>query len=254
MVSHPQQVTLVRVPRRPAYRKAWEKLPSGTWTYLEEPGPHKAAPPKVVHLAETTTHLKGKKGEVDVRTVVVREAKARGKERWHALWVFGDTTTPPYALVQEFRTRQHHEQTYRKLLHDAFVDTAPSGYSKHSRNLERPGFQQNALTLYAWVTALAANVLEELTTKLPPRFLHAHPRTIRRWLLHVPADLYLSPTSLIVLLQPKYLLPLWDKLIAEANRCPVHIPWLDNRRLLLSRATVASPAIRELAIAPSIAA
>ena len=254
VACHPNQVTIVRVPRRRAYRTAWEKLPSTAWERLEEPGPYKAAPPKVIHIAQTTTHLKGKKAEVDVRTVVVREEKARAKERWHALWVFGDMTTPAYMLVQEFRTRQQHEQTHRKLLHDLFVDTALSGYDKRSPNLKRPGFKQNALTLYAWVTALAANAIEELEFTLPRRFLHAHPRTLRRWLFHVPADLYLSPTTLIVMLRPHHLGPLWAKLVAQTNRHPLRIPWLGDRRLLLALANVASPAIEEPAIAPSLAA
>lgn len=58
LANHPRQVTIVRVPRRPAYLEAWKKLPEDQWCRLEEAGPYKDAPPKVVHLAETRTKRK----------------------------------------------------------------------------------------------------------------------------------------------------------------------------------------------------
>lgn len=241
LADHRRQVTLVRVPRKPAYRERWARLPASAWQRLEEPGPFKKAPTKVIHVAETRMPLGSNKDpharRADARTIVVREQARRGKERWHAIWVFGDDTSPAFDLVREFRTRQHHEQTYRILLHDAFVDTAPSGYNKHSRNVKRPGFKQNAITLYAWIAALAANALDTFTRTLPERFLHAHPRTLRRWIFNVDADLLLGKDTLIVMLHPRRLHRLWLHLVRTANRHPVRIPWLDNRRLILALPT-----------------
>jgi hypothetical protein len=230
LADHPNQVTIVRTPRRAAYRMSWAAIPLDQWVQYEEAGPYKAAPPKIVHLADTRMRVASK----TVRTIVVREQAKRGKERWHALWVFGDDASTGRDLVHEFRTRQHHEQRYRVMLHDAFVDTAPSGYNKDSLNPRRPGFEQNALTLYAWVAALATNALDEFTHQLPRRFLHAHPRTLRRWLFNMKADIFLGHGTLLVMLKPKRLRPLWLTLIRHANRHPVRIPWMDNRRLILS--------------------
>ena len=206
---------------------------------MEEPGPFTKAPPKVIHMAETRMQLGASSKDpaarqADVRTIIVREQARRGKERWHAIWVFGDEDTPSFDLVREFRTRQHHEQTYRVLLHDAFVDTAPSGYNKKSKNVRRPGFQQNALTLYSWIAALATNALDALTRSLPKQFLHAHPRTLRRWIFNLDADIFLGNDTLIVLLHPRRLHGLWQDLVRRANRHPVRIPWLENRRLILA--------------------
>lgn len=239
LVAHGKQATLVRTPRREAYRKAWAALPASAWSRREEAGPYTKAPPKVIHVTETRTALSVRKSgapqrTVSVRTIVVREEKRGGKERWHAIWVFNDEQTPAFDLVEEYRTRQHHEQAYRVMLHDAFVDTAASGYNKNSRNLRRPGFLQNSLTLYAWIAALAVNTLDTLTRALPTPFLRAHPRTIRRWLLHVPAELFLGNGTLIVLLAPRRLRSVWEHLVPQANRSQVRIPWLENRRLVLS--------------------
>jgi hypothetical protein len=239
VVNHPRQVTLVRVRRLPSYRRAWAALPAQAWTRREEPGPSTHAPPKIVHLAETHTVLTVDRTcrpvrKESVRTIVVREAQSHGKERWHALWVFGDHCTPAWELVQQFRTRQRHEQMHRVLVHDLFLDAAPSGYNKRATNPERPGFRQNALTLYAWLAAHAAEAIARLSESLPGASRARHPRTVRRWLLQVPAELYLGEGKLVVLLQPRHLRALWQRLVERANRRPVRIPWMDDRKLILS--------------------
>ena len=244
LADGPNQATIVRTPRRPGYRKRWAALPKEAWKEMEEPGPYSNAPPKRIRIAETRMTVKGAGHEKNVRTIVICERGRRGKERWHALWVFGDEDSDAYELVREFRQRQDHEQTYRIMLHDAFVDTAPSGYDKASPNLRRPGFRQNALTIYAWIAALATNTLGTLTASLPstkrlglPRgFARAHIRTVRRWLLQVSAEIYQGEDTLIVLLAPRRLHALWAHLVERANRAPVRIPWLGNRRLILSLA------------------
>lgn len=237
------QVTLVRAPRRPHYVAAWKRIPQEAWQRLEAPGPFVAAPPKVIHLTQTSTALtdtrNAKKRTVHVRTIVVREHSRRGpdKDRWHALWVFDDDKTPAYELVQRFRQRQHHEQRHRILLHDAFVDAAPAGYDKRSPDPKLPRFSPAALTLYAWLCGHATDVLDRLTARLPKRFRHAHPRTLRRFLFAQPGELYLLGTDrFLVVLHATRLRPLWQALINRLNRHPVRIPWLQNRKLLLNLA------------------
>ena len=229
-------ITIVRTPRRPAYRKRWNQLPPKSWTELSEPGPYTDAPPKRIAIAETTTLIRGERHPEGhrVRTIVIRESAGEGKQRWHALWVFGDDKTEPYDIVREFRTRQLHEQTYRVMLHDIHVNTAPSGYNKRSRDPKRPGFKQGALSLFGWIAALVTNALLEFSQTLPERFHRAHPRTLRRWFLFTPADIYLGRDTLIVSLRPKRLRGVWQTLIAQANRRHTRIPWMDNRRLILS--------------------
>ena len=66
-------------------------------------------------------------------------------------------------------------------------------------------------------------------------FLHAHPWTLRRYWLCIPAELYLLGTDrLLVVLRVKRLRSLWETLIHRANGDPVRIPWLHNRKLLLA--------------------
>ncbi len=230
------QVLLVRTPRRSAYLKKWQALPEHLFTCHEEPGRYKGAPPKRIHVTETTTSLRVGKGcqPRQVRTLVVREEGRRGKDRWHALFVFRDNGTDALSLIREFRARQHHEQTYRVLLHDAFVDAAPSGYSKQSSNPDRPGFRSNALTLYSWLAGLAVNALCSLTEALPAHFARAHPRTLRRWCLNFPADLYLSDKALFVVLHPRYYRSWWQQHIEHLNAKKLKVPWLGDRLVFYS--------------------
>lgn len=234
--QHPNQVLLVRAPRRSAYVQRWKALPEQRFTAFLEPGRYQGAPPKRIHVAETTTPLRADKHSPprQVRTLVVREENRRGKDRWHALFVFRDNATDPLTLLKQFRARQHHEQTYRVLLHDAFVDTAPSGYSKRSANPDRPGFRGNALTLYAWLAGLAVNSLRALTDSLPEPFKLAHPRTLRRWWLHLPADLYLSDKALFVVLRPRWFREWWQQKVEHLNARKIRVPWLGERLVLYS--------------------
>jgi hypothetical protein len=234
--QNPNQVVLARTPRRTAYLKHWQALPEQLFTSYQEPGRYKGARPKRIHVAETTTALRADRHSAvrEVRTIVAREEGRRGKDRWHALFVFRDNATPALTLIQEFRARQHHEQTYRVLLHDTFVDAAPSGYSKQSSNPDKPGFRNNALMLYSWLAGLAVNALSHFSASLPERFHRAHPRTLRRWWLHFPAELYLSDKALFVVLHPKWFRDWWQQQIQHLNAKEVRVPWLGNRLVLYS--------------------
>lgn len=55
----------------------------------------------------------------------------RGKDRWHALFIFRDDTTSTLDLLHEYRTRQQHEQGHRIGVHDLWIDASPSGYPTH---------------------------------------------------------------------------------------------------------------------------
>ncbi|WP_437580497.1 hypothetical protein [Sorangium sp. So ce887] len=112
----------------------------------------------------------------------MREHAMKGKDRWHALFVLHDNTTPALELLHEYRTRQHHEQGHRIGVHDLWIDTSASGCPERGRP-DRPGFRQGPLALCAWIAALAWDALRALGDALPPRFHFAHPRTLRRWIV-----------------------------------------------------------------------
>jgi hypothetical protein len=246
---HRKTVFLIRAPRRPATVRAWKALPAASFRRLEEPGRYKAAPPKVIRITETSTVVKGIRRPV--RTLVVREEAARGKDRWHGLLILHDDATDALDLLHEFRTRQHHEQGYRIGVHDMALDTVPSGYPKSGRP-NRPGFRRGPITLCAWITALAWHALRQLGLSLPKPFHLAHPRTLRRWVLERQADLLITPTHLYVVLESRrghrWLLPL----LRRFNDARLALPWLEGRRIAIGfgRPTAAARKTRKMSTVP----
>ncbi len=223
-------VFLIRAPRRPGYVNAWKRLPRARFTSYEEPGRYKGAKPKRIELAETTTTIRGIARPL--RTVVVREHAIKGKDRWHALFVLHDDTTPALELLHEYRTRQHHEQGHRIGVHDLWLDTSASGYPKRGWP-DRPGFRQGPLTLCAWIAALAWDALRALGDALPARFHLAHPRTLRRWVLRRDADLILTPSHLLVVLAFAPRRPWLRPLVQRFNAAEIALPWLGGRRVVM---------------------
>lgn len=235
---HHNVVFLIRAPRRPAYVKAWKQLPRDAFLVVDEPGRYAGAKPKRIEVTETTTVIKGMANPV--RTLVVREHAKRGKDRWHALFIVHDDTTAPLDLVHEFRTRQHHEQSHRIGVHDLMLDTTPSGYPKKGLP-DRPGFRQGPLHLCSWVVALVSHAMLSLGASLPARFHRAHPRTLRRWVLLRDAELYLTPSHLLVVLESARG-RLWLRpLLQQLNEANVTLPWLDHRRIAIGLAPTARP-------------
>ncbi|XYI01409.1 hypothetical protein ACMHYB_17330 [Sorangium sp. So ce1128] len=223
-------VFLIRVPRRPAYVAAWKRLPKEAFTRIEEPGRYVGAKPKAIEIAETTISIRDIARPV--RTLVVRERAMRGKDRWHALFILHDEATPALELLHEFRSRQHHEQGYRIGVHDLALDTVPSGYPKTGRP-DRPGFRRGPLTLCAWLAACAWDALRELGLALPKRFHLAHPRTLRRWVLVRDAELLVTSSPLLVVLEAMRRRALLRPLIRQFNAVQLSLPWLDGRRIAM---------------------
>lgn len=235
---HRKTVFLIRAPRRPTYVKAWKQLPRTAFEVLDEPGRYVGAKPKRIEVTETTTAIQGL--AKPVRTIVVREHAKRGKDRWHALFILHDDTTKPLDLLHEFRTRQHHEQSHRIGVHDLALDTVPSGYPKQGLP-DRPGFRQGPLHLCAWIAALVEHALLHLSASLPAAFHHAHPRTLRRWVLVRDAQLFLTPSHLLVVLQSARRHAFLRPLLQQFNDAQVALPWFGHRRVALGFAATRRP-------------
>jgi hypothetical protein len=225
-------VTL-RACRYPHRLRAWKQLPNGLFVSVAEPGVCVGAPAKEIRLAETRTVLKGESPEQAIRTIVCREVRPGPKQdRWHPLFVTG--LGEPADELTVFRGRQHQEQGFRVGVHDLFLDAVPCGYDKESPDRTRPRFQRGPLQMIGWLVALVYNAVADLAAALGEGYAGEHVRTLRRQFFHRPGQLYETPEALIVLLDPftgqEALVPLIDGLNARQHQ----LPWLENRRLVMS--------------------
>jgi len=225
-------VTL-RACRYPHRVKIWKTLPAEEFIAYEEDGVCVGAEPKEIRLADTRTTLKGESDEQAVRTIVCREVvPGPKKDRWHPLYT--TSGAEPWDVLQTFRTRQHHEQGYRVGVHDEFLNAVPCGYDKKSPDRKRPRFHRGPLQMIGWLAALVYNAIADLADKLPDRYHGAHVSTARRTFLNKPGQLYLTPNTLIVQLSPFAKQDVLTPLIDSLNHQSPCLPWLDNRRLVLS--------------------
>jgi hypothetical protein len=223
----------LRACRYPHRLRAWKQLPSGLFVSVEEPGVCVGAPPKEIRLAETQTVLKGESPEQAIRTIVCREiAPGPKKDRWHPLYTTG--ALDPTDVVPMFRLRQNQEQAFRVGVHDLGLDAVPCGYDKDSPDRQRPRFHRGPLQMLGWLVALVYNAVADVAAALGEDYAGDHVRTLRRKFLNRPGQLYSTPEALIVYLDPfggqEALLPVLDKFNAGNHR----LPWLDNRRLVMS--------------------
>ena len=231
--QHPHLDVTMRACRYPHRLRTWKQLPSGLFVSIAEPGVCVGAPAKEVRLAETQTVLKGEEPEQAIRTIVCREiAPGPKKDRWHPLYTTG--AAYPEDVLTIFRARQFHEQGFRVGVHDLGLDAVPCGYDKESPDRKRPRFQRGPLQMIGWLVALVYNAAADLAETLGEDHVGDHVRTLRRTFFNRPGQLYETPEALIVYLDPfagqDELLPVIDEVNAGNHR----LPWLDNRRLVLS--------------------
>jgi len=231
--QHPNLDVTLRACRYPHRLRVWKQLPGGLFVSVQDQGVCVGAPAKEVRLAETQTVLKDEEAEQAIRTIVCREVRpGPKKDRWHPLY----TTSAgfPQDVLTIFRARQNHEQAHRVEVHDLLVDAVPCAYDKESPDRQRPRFQRGPLQMIGWLVALVFNAVADLAAALGPDHSGDHVRTLRRQFLNRPGQLYETPESLIVYLDPfkgqDELLPVIDDLNAGTHR----LPWLNNRRLVMA--------------------
>jgi hypothetical protein len=226
------EVTL-RACRYPQRMKRWKQLPSGLFVPYQEPGVCRDAPAKEIRLAETTTVLKGESAAEAVRTILCREiVPGPKKDRWHPLYT--SSAAAAREVLTDFRRRQHQEQAYRVGVYDEYLDAAPCGYDKQSPDRKRPCFQRGGLQLIGWLVALVYNAVADLAERLPGDYRNSHIRTLRRTFFNRPGTLYLTAEALIVYLDPFQEQDALTGVIDAFNEEEHRLPWLDNRRVILS--------------------
>jgi hypothetical protein len=120
------------------------------------------------------------------------------------------------------------------------LDTVPSGYSKDG-SPDRPGFRQGPLLLCGWINALAWDAMREFGDALPAAFHLAHPRTLRRWGLVRAAELLVTPSHLLVVLESAHRRAWLRPLMQAFNDAKVPLPWFGGRRVAIGFAASCPP-------------
>jgi hypothetical protein len=82
--------------------------------------------------------------------------------------------------------------------------------------------------------------LHRICARLGPH-RHAHPRTLRRWVLVRDADLIVTPSHLLVVLAFTKRRAWLRSLLQRFNKAELALPWLDGRRVVMGFAARSQP-------------
>ena len=88
--------------------------------------------------------------------------------------------------------------------------------------------------MIGWLVALVYNAVADLAEVLGEAYQGEHVKTVRRQFLNRPGQLYETPEALIVYLDPFAGQEALEPVIDALNRKQHRLPWLENRRLVLS--------------------
>lgn len=226
----------LRACRYPGRVRLWKELPPEAFTWYEEPGVCAGAPPKQLGVAETRTTLKDETEQQAPRTIVCRQVmRGPKKDRWHPLYSsLSPEKMEAGEVVDTFRLRQRHEQSFRVAVHDEFVNAAPCGYDKESADRLRPRFRRGPLQMIGWLTALVYNLCGDFASGISGSYEGCFVSTLRRIFLEREGTLYRTSTSLIVHLDWFPEQEALHDYIDAFNAAEHRIPWFGNRRLILS--------------------
>jgi hypothetical protein len=228
LMCHPGVEVLARAVRHPKYMRQWQAIPPSQWTAYEEPDETRGRPPRLLEVANTVTHLGS--DDTPVRTIVAREYHGRDqKECYHVLYT-NIARERSIGLIQQFRSRQHHEQAYRVGVHDLNLDAITHGYVKDSAP-ENPDFDPSRITLVGWLKALVFNALQVFKADLRDPFGRMQAGSLIRHFLLRPGSLYATADELIVALDPFGSREVLTQYVQQLNAAEHRIPWLGNRRL-----------------------
>lgn len=219
---------IVRAPRRPNLMKQWQAVPAERFQKRWEPSEEKGKE-KLLRVVETRTLVQ----EHSVRTIVAVEGRpGKKKDRWHVLYT-NDEETPAYDVIQEFRERQNHEQSYRVLVHDLNLDALPNGYRWWSPDRTRPGFEAKRLQLVGWIKGLVYNAIQNWKKRLPEPYRRMMPFSLMRVFLCRSGRVTMTETEVQVEIDEFRDFDQLDQYLNWLNRENVRIPWLGNRRLVI---------------------
>jgi hypothetical protein len=228
LMRRPGVEVLARAVRHPKYMRQWQAIAPSQWKAYEEPDETRGRPPRLLEVANTLTELGT--SNTPVRTVVAREYHGRDqKECYHVLYT-NIAREHSIGLIQQFRSRQHHEQAYRVGVHDLNLDAITHGYVKDSDPAD-PEFDPSRITLVGWLKALVFNALQAFKANLRDPFGRMQAGSLMRHFLLRPGSLYATADELIVALDPFGSRDALAEYVEQLNAHGYRIPWLGNRRL-----------------------
>jgi len=164
-----------------------------------------------------------------IRSVVLKDLDAKDeKKKWHVLFT-KDNYTHPLCIMNQYSVHWRHENGYKVLKGDLFVDNMPKGYVIEKSNGVKTAVNRPERTLLlGWLKGLTFNLIKDFAELLGDKYRKCTAGTIIRLFLRRPGYIKIKDDKLIVNLLPfkeqDALVPYIDNI----NQQNIRIPWLNE--------------------------
>jgi hypothetical protein len=217
----------------------WEAIPDGEFVDYVPKGKLSQGKRPVLKLADTTTIVKD--CEKPIRSIVLRDDTPGAKQKWWVLFT-SDTDSNAEAILEEYPSRQSHENAYRTLKHGHHGDALPKAYGLErvenqqgeKRQTVSTHIEKKALWFVAWLKGLAMDLIQDFGDALGGRFSKMTSPTLVRKFIKRPAYLRIVGDQLHVTLDPFDGDTVLSDWIQQINEQQLQIPWLGNLVLQIS--------------------
>lgn len=224
--------TLLFVTLAKGYKKSkeqWDKIPDSEFKSLEKlPLVTKEFTKGNWYYKDTRTKIRH--CPYPIRSIVLKDKEAKDeKKKYHVIFT-KDEQTHPVCLINQYSVHWRHENGYKVLKNDLFVDNMPKGYVIVKENngnktvIDRP----ERVLLLGWLKGLIFNLIKDFAGHLGGKYKNSTAGTMIRLFLRRPGYIRVDGDSLIVSLLPfkhqDALIPYIDNI----NQQNIHIPWLGN--------------------------
>jgi len=194
---------------------------------------------QILKLADTTTIVTD--CEEPIRSIVLRNLTLGAKEKWWVLFT-NDTDSSAETILEEYPSRQPHENAYRTLKHGHHGDALPKAYrlervenqQGEKRQTVETRIEKKDLWFVAWLKGLAINLVQDFGSALGTQESKMTSPTLVRKFIKRPACLKLMENQLHVVLDPFDGDAALSDWIQYINHQKFRIPWLGNLVLQIS--------------------
>ena len=219
----------------------WEAIPNEEFIdYLPkgmEQFPQEKRP--ILKLADTTTIVTDCKKPI--RSIVLRNETEGTKAKWWVLFT-NDKDSSAETILEEYPSRQSHENAYRTLKHGHHGDALPKAYRLERIENKRGEKRQTVSThvekkdlwFLAWLKGLAINLLQDFGAALGGQESKMTSPTLVRKFIKRPGCLKIVENQLHVVLDPFDDDAALSDWIQYINQKKFSLPWLGNLVLQIS--------------------
>jgi len=209
-------------------KEQWDKIPDSEFKPLEKlPLVSKKFNKGNWYYKDTETKIGN--CPYPIRSIVLKDKKAKDEKKKYRVIFTDDNKTHPVCLINQYSVHWRHENGYKVLKNDLYIDNMPKGYviKKNTGNKTVVNRPERTLLL-GWLKGLTFNLIKDFSNNLGDKYKNSTAGTIIRLFLRRPGYIRVESGNLIVSLLPFKHQDVLVPYIENINQQNIRIPWLGD--------------------------